>query len=188
MKIIVGVSARHIHLDEDTKNILFGSDYVLSKKCDLYQTGEYACNETVTIRSKDGEFNNVRVLGPLRKYNQIEISKSDAFKLKINPPVRDSGDLIGSESLEVESSINKVMLNSCVIIPCRHIHINKGNAAVNNICSGDVVSIKKDGVKGGVLENVHIKVSDLYNNEIHIDTDDANAFLISNKEEMEVIL
>ena len=93
MKVNVGVSQRHVHLTLDDVEKLFGKGYELTKKVDLSQPGQYACNEVVTIKGNKGSIENVRVLGPERSKTQVEVSKTDTFKLGITPPVRNSGDL-----------------------------------------------------------------------------------------------
>lgn len=171
MKIKVGVSNRHIHLCKEDSDILFGENYEFAKRNDLNQPGEYACEEVVKVSTDKYEFPYVRVLAPLREYTQVEISKDDSLLLGINPPVRDSGDLEGSESLWLEGPNGKVFKKNCCIIANRHIHCNK----LDNIghTNGDIVSVN---VNGKTMDNVHIKMSDNYVLELHIDKCDALEF------------
>ena len=187
MKISVGVSNRHCHLTKEDKDILFGSDYELTKKNDLNQIGEYACVETVSIKTDKDLINNVRIIGPLRDYTQVEISMSDAHKLGINPPVRDSGDLIDSESVEIVSNNSSIFKKNCCIIANRHIHLSSSFAEQNNFKDKQIVRVYIDTQKSGLLDDVHIKVSDNYTNELHLDIDDANAFLLKNEDQVEVL-
>ena len=123
MKVSVGVSNRHVHLTEETYKELFdGIDLEIVKE--LTQPGQFASNLKLTIKTEKSSIENVRVLGPLRKYNQVEISKTDAFKLGLNPPVRDSGYLEGSSPITLEYNGKEVYLDKGCIIPTRHIHIN----------------------------------------------------------------
>ena len=108
MKIRVGVSNRHIHLCKSDANILFGPDYEFTKRNDLTQTGEYACEEVVKISTESYEFPYVRVLGPLRDYTQVEVSLDDSKLLGINPPLRDSGDLDNSEAVWITGPNGKI--------------------------------------------------------------------------------
>lgn len=187
MKISIGVSNRHIHLTKKHLDILFGLDYELKKKNDLTQPNQFACYETVTIKTEKSEINNVRVLGPTRNYTQVEISKTDAYKLGLNPPVRDSGDIKNSSEIMVVGPNGEVKLEEGCIIPTRHIHLTKEHAKMYGLENKETVNIKLDGEKGGIISNVHLKVMDEAFFELHLDTDDANAHLIKNGDIGEII-
>ena len=101
MNINIGISNRHVHLKKEHLDILFGLDYNLTHLKDINQPGQFACKEKVTLKTDKDIIDNVRVLGPIRPYTQVEISKTDAFKLGLNPPIRKSGDLKGSESVTI---------------------------------------------------------------------------------------
>ena len=174
MKIRVGVSNRHIHLCKIDADILFGNDYEFKKRNDLTQTGEYACEGVVKVSTDKYEFPYVRVLGPLRVYTQVEVSRDDSDKLGINPPVRDSGDLEDSESVWLEGPNGKIFKKNCCIIANRHIHCNKlDNIGHNN---GDIVQVK---VNDMIIDDVHIKEKDSYVLELHIDKCDAEKYGLS---------
>lgn len=185
MKVKIGVSARHVHLTKEDFKKLFGYDELTWLK-DLTQPNEFASKETVSIITENGRINNVRILGPFRDYTQVEISKTDAYSLKINPPIRKSGDLVSSEIVTIEHDGNTIT-KECCIIATRHIHINTKDLERYNLKNGEVVKLKLDGIKGGILNNVFIKASDNYILEAHIDLDDANAHFINNKDEGEII-
>lgn len=185
MEIKIGVSARHIHLTEEDFKILYG-DSNITKKCDLSQKNEFACNELVNIITDKSRIDNVRILGPYRKYTQVEISKTDAYALGINPPVRESGDLAGSEVVTIEHN-GKTIKKECCIIANRHIHISNEEANKYNLHDNDIVKLRLYGEKGGILDNVVVKSSDLYTFEAHIDLDDANAHLVKNGDLGEII-
>lgn len=185
MKVKIGVSARHVHLTKDDFKKLFGYDELTWLK-DLTQPNEFASKETVSIITEKGRINNVRILGPFRDYTQVEISKTDAYSLKINPPIRKSGDLVSSEIVTMEHDGNTIT-KECCIIATRHIHINTKDLKRYNLENGEVVKLRLDGIKGGILNNVFIKASDNYTLEAHIDLDDANAHFIKDKDEGEII-
>ena len=123
MKVNVGISNHHVHLNDEDYKILF-KNHDLTKRNDLTQPGMYACNETVTIKGSKRSIENVRVLGPLRNYTQVEISKTDAYYLGIDPPVRNSGDLSDAALITIIGPYGKLEKKAC-IIPTRHIHVDK---------------------------------------------------------------
>lgn len=182
MEIKVGVSNRHVHLTEKDFKILFGENYTITKKKDLYQSMEFASNETVTIKSDYNKIDNVRIIGPFRDYTQVEISKTDSYLLKIDPPYKDSGDLKDAACLTIVGPKNEIKLNNCCIIPVRHIHVND-----DKFYDKQVVKIKINGKKGGIMDNVYVKKNKNYKLELHIDTDDANAFNLTNEDIVEII-
>ncbi|MDD3187199.1 MAG: phosphate propanoyltransferase [Bacilli bacterium] len=185
MKIPVGVSNRHVHLKRETLESLFGQGFELTKRNDLTQPGQFAANETVTIKTDKGSFDKVRILGPLRSYDQIEISKTDAYKLGLNPPVRNSGDLVNSERITIVGPLNSVKVEGC-IIPNRHIHISKSDAKLKGYENNQRLSVKIPGEKSGIIDNVYIKILDVAFFEMHLDTDDANAHLVKQGDEVDI--
>lgn len=180
MEIKVGVSNRHIHLNKKNLEILFGENYELNILKNLTQPNQYAATETVTIKTKKNSIHNVRVLGPIRNYTQVEISKTDAYTLGINPPIRDSGDLKNSSPITIIGPKGEIFLNEGCILANRHIHATTEDVIKYNLDLTKKYKIRVLGEKGGILENVSIKVDDSYIFELHIDTDDANAHLIKN--------
>lgn len=179
MKVSIGVSNRHVHLCEKDLFLLFGDDFKLDVKKELSQPGEFASNSVVTIKTDKDVIENVRVLGPVRNYTQVEVSKTDSYKLGINPPVRDSGDLDGSVGVTLIGPKGSVDLDKGCIIATRHIHITPNKVKELGLEGIKKVSVKIDGPKGGILSNVVLKTSENYAYEMHIDTDDANANLVS---------
>ena len=171
----VGVSARHIHLTQEHVETLFGQGYQLTKKKDL-MGGQYACNETVTVVGlKLRAIENVRVLGPVRKASQLEVSATDALKLGIRVPVRESGDIAGSAPVAVAGPKGVIYLKEGCIIAMRHIHMSPADAAAAGVHDGDIVSVKADNQRGTIFNQVKIRVHDSFTLEMHIDTDEANA-------------
>ena len=175
MKIKVGVSNRHIHLCKEDADSLFGKDYEFTKRNDLGQIGEYACNEIVAISTDNYVFDHVRVMGPLRDYTQVEVSLDDANLLGINPPIRDSGDLANSEAVFIEGPMGKIYKENCCIRATRHIHANKKELPNHN--NRDIVKVF---FNGKTIDNVHIKMKDSYVLEMHVDRTDAFKYGLSN--------
>lgn len=172
----VGISNRHVHLTEDDFKKLFNNKELEAVKY-LNQPGQFASNLKVTIKTEKSEISGVRVLGPLRDYTQVEISKTDAYKLGLNPPVRESGNLKGSEDITIIGD-NEITLKECTIIATRHIHASKEDLVKYNLEASKKYKVKINGEKGGIINNVSIKVSDKAFFEMHLDTDDGNGHLL----------
>jgi putative phosphotransacetylase len=184
MKVKLGVSNRHVHLTKEHLKILFNDDLEVTKK--LVQPGEFASDLFVTLKTEKDTISEVRVLGPTRHYSQVEISKTDAYKLGLNPPVRESGDLSGSEPITLVGTTGEVHLEEGCILANRHIHITPGDVKKYHLKRKTKVSVKVPGIKGGILHEVFLKVSENYALELHLDTDDANAFLLKTGDELEI--
>lgn len=186
-QVPVGVSARHIHLTQQDVETLFGEGYRLTKKKDL-MGGQYACNETVTIVGlKLRAIENVRVLGPVRKASQVEISSTDALKLGIKAPVRESGNVAGSAPIAVVGPKGAIYMKEGCIVAMRHIHMSPADAAAAGVHDGDEVSVKADNERGTVFNHVKIRVNDSFTLEMHIDTDEANASKIKTGDRVTII-
>ena len=185
MKVTVGVSNHHVHLNHDDYKILFG-EHELTKRNDLNQPGQFACNERVNIIGPHGCLENIIVVGPIRSYTQVEVSKTDCYKLGIDPPLRDSGNLKNASLITIQGPKGKVEKN-CAIIANRHIHVDKNILKEKNLLGVNEVSIKIDGEKSGIIENVHLKETKEAFFELHLDTDDANAFLLQNGDLVEIV-
>lgn len=183
-QINVRISNRHVHLNKETYNKLFSQP--LTKKVDLNQVGEFASNEVVNIKANGEYIKNVRVVGPLREYNQVEISMRDARNLKVNPPVRRSGDLEGSLDITIETE-NGSILTSGLILANRHVHMTPELADYYGVKDKENIKIKIDGDKSGIID-AEVKVSDNGYLELHVDTDDANAFLLNDNDKVTMII
>lgn len=186
MKIKVGVSARHAHLTPKTFHYLFGKKELTAIR-QLDQPEQFAAQETITIKNGKNIIENIRIVGPLREYNQIELSKTDCYKLRINPPTRMSGDLNNSETLTVIGPKGEITLKNSCIIAMRHIHLTNNDAKTLNLNSNDIVSVRVRGDRGGILSNVKLKIAPKSSLRLHIDVDDANAFNIKDNDEVEII-
>ena len=179
--IPIGVSNRHIHLTQADVETLFGEGYQLEKIKDLKQPGQYACRETLTIVGPSMRpIEGVRVLGPVRRASQVEISKTDSFQLKVKPPVRESGDLDGSAPVTIIGPAGIVTLKEGCIIANRHIHMGLSDAARYGVLDGDYVTVDAKGTKRTRWYDVQVRVSEDFVLEMHVDTDDANAAGIGN--------
>ena len=183
----VGVSNIHIHLSQEHVEALFGPGYQLTKKKEL-MGGQFACNECCTIVGlKLRAIENVRVLGPARKSTQVEISTTDARKLGINVPVRESGDVKGSAPIAIVGPKGAVYCEEGCIVAARHIHMSPADAAECGVKDGDYVSVKVNNERGTTFNNVKIRVDESFTLEMHIDTDEANASEIKQGDKVAVI-
>lgn len=187
MKVSVGVSNRHVHLKKEDLEVLFGVGYELQVERPINQIGQFSSTDKVTIKTPKSEISNVRILGPIREYTQVEISKTDAFKLGINPPIRTSGDLENSSPITIIGPNGTLYLKEGCIIADRHIHITEKQMEEFSLIGLKEVSLKVDGIKGGILDHVSLKVSENAYLEVHLDTDDANSHLINNGDKLEII-
>lgn len=175
----VGVSARHIHLTQEHVEALFGPGYQLTKRKEL-MGGQFASNETVTIVGlKLRAIENVRILGPVRKASQVEISATDAIKLGVKAPIRESGKIAGSAPIAIVGPKGAIYLDEGCIIAMRHIHMSPADAVAAGVHDGDIVSVKADNERGTVFNQVKIRVDESFTLEMHIDTDEANACKIA---------
>ena len=176
-EIPVGISNRHIHLNKADLETLFGPGYELTPIKDLSQPGQYACKETLTLVGPSmRSIENVRVLGPLRKQSQVEISMTDSFVLKVKPPVRESGKTEGSAPVIIVGPKGIVSLKEGCIIANRHIHMSPADAAHFGVKDGDYIDVDAfTGTRKTRWFDVQIRVNDAFRLEMHVDTDDANA-------------
>lgn len=171
----VGISNRHIHLSQADLDQLFGAGYQLTPMKELSQTGQFACKETVTICGPKGAIEKVRVLGPVRKETQIEIVAGDCFKLGVKAPAKLSGDLAGTPGITVVGPKGSVQTAQGLIVAQRHIHMAPADAQAYGVQDGQIVKIRVGGLRGGIYDNVAIRVTTSSKLECHLDTEEANA-------------
>lgn len=175
-EFIVETSARHVHVTQETLEILFGKGHALTKKKDLSQPGQFACEERVEVVGPKKSLVGVSILGPCRKANQVELSATDARSIGIAAPIRESGDTAGSGACKLVGPCGEVELPEGVIVAKRHIHLTKADAAELGVKDKDVVWVKLETPeRKAVLGDVVCRVSDSYAKAMHIDTDEANA-------------
>ena len=183
----VGVSQRHIHLSREHLDILFGKGYELNKM-KMLMGGQYASKETVTIIGPSlKSIEKVRVLGPVRKNTQVEISRTDTFVLKVSPPVRASGDIKGSALIVVVGPKGVVYLDEGCIIANRHIHLCPEDAQKWGLTNDDTVTIASKGDRAVEFKNVQVRVSEEFDTEMHIDTDEANSAGLKTGDELYIM-
>ena len=174
--IPIGVSARHVHLCRGHMDILFGPGSQLTFHKEL-MGGQYAATQSVTIVGQNPDtILKARVLGPLRAATQVEISATDSRALGISAPLRDSGNISGSAPVTLIGPYGAIHMGDGCILARRHIHMSPADALRYSVKDNDIVSVQIDGARGGIFSNVLIRVDATFTLEMHIDTDEANAF------------
>lgn len=181
-QVPIGVSNRHVHLCEKDLNILFGDGYKLTKKSQLKQPGQFAANEVVTIRGKKGQFEKVRILGPVRTKTQVEISITDSFKLGVKSMVKQSGHLNNTPGIKIIGPKGEVDIPQGTIVALRHIHLTPAMARNLKLKDNDAIEVQTLGERKGIMGNVLVRVSEKSSTEMHIDVDEANAFELKNND------
>ena len=187
MNVPIGVSARHIHLSPAHIEILFGAGYQLKEMKPLSQPGQFAAEETVAVHGSKGKFDKVRILGPARGDTQLEISRTDAFALGVNPPVRPSGQIEGTPGIRIVGPAGEVTVDKGVIVAARHIHFHTSDAEKWGIQDKQMLRVRAGGERGVIFDQVLARVSDSFALDMHIDTDEANAAGIANGEFGEIL-
>lgn len=176
MNFIVETSARHVHVTQEDLETLFGKGYELTKKKDLSQPGQYACEERVTVVGPKKELAGVSILGPVRPASQVEISLTDARSIGIAAPIRESGDIAGSGACKLVGPCGEVELKEGVIAAKRHIHATPEDAEKLGVKDKEIVSVKIDtDGRSLVFGDVVVRVSPKFALAMHIDTDESNA-------------
>lgn len=186
LTIAVGVSNRHVHLSRKEMDMLFGYGSSLTRMKALKQPGQFAAQETVTLRGPKGELQHVRVLGPLRNVTQVEISVADGFVLGIGAPVRMSGELQGSPGITLVGPHGEVAIAEGVIVAWRHLHISPEEAARHGLADGAEIAVETQGPRAGVLRHVKVRVSAEALAEIHLDQEEANALGLRNGDRVQI--
>jgi acetate kinase len=177
--IPLSTSAHHVHISRADFDVLFGPGKDLTPRSDLSQPGQFAAAETVNLVGPKGRIEKVRILGPLRKESQVEVSRTEQFKLGIDAPIRDSGDLEGTPGIVIEGELGSVRLDKGVISAKRHIHMSPEEALGLGLRDRDVVMVRVKGVRELIFGDVLVRVHPTYRMDMHLDTDEANAAQIT---------
>lgn len=171
--VVVGISNRHVHLTEGDFRALFGQEDIAPLRY-VRQRGEYAAQQTVTVHGPRGSLQRVRVMGPCRKASQVELSKTDCHALGIPAVVAVSGTLDAAAPVDVEGPCGRISLPHAAIVASRHVHMGTQDAAQLGLQHLDRVRVQVGGARGGILDNVTVRVLESYLPEFHLDTDEGN--------------
>ena len=174
--VLVETSARHAHISKEHLEILFGEGQELTKKKDLSQPGQYACEERIAVIGPKGQFPGVSILGPVRPATQVEISASDARSIGVPAVVRESGDIAGTPGCKIVGPKGEIEIENGVIVAKRHIHMTPADAEKYGLVDKQIVSVKADSDgRALIFGDVIVRVSPSYALAMHIDTDESNA-------------
>ncbi|RJP27125.1 MAG: phosphate propanoyltransferase [Candidatus Omnitrophota bacterium] len=189
LRVPCNISVRHVHLCQEHVEILYGPGHSLEPRNELYQPGQYASKQTVTLVGPRMRcLGEVRVLGPLRPNTQVEVSKTDAIFLGVDPPVKPSGNHEGSVGLIVVGPVGVVHLQRGVILANRHIHLSTATANKFGIQDNRYMKVRVETAKKTLFEDVQVRVHESFVDEMHLDTDDGNACGLSGGELVEILL
>ena len=179
-KILIETSARHVHVTQEALEALFGKGAQLTKKKDLSQPGQFACEERVTIVGPKKELANVSILGPVRPATQVELSATDARSIGIPIAIRESGDIVGTPGCKIIGPAGEIEISEGVIVAKRHIHMIPETAEKLGLKNKDIVWVKAEtNGRTAILGDVVVRVSDKFADAMHIDTDESNAISAS---------
>ena len=174
-EVKIGLSNKHLHLQKEHIEILFGKGHELTPTKPLVQPGQFACEEKVDIVGPKNTLKGIRVLGPARPETQVEVATTDARTLGIKAPVRESGKLEGTPGCKIVGPCGEVEIDHGVIVALRHVHLSPAQAEEAGVKDKDIVSIKIEGERGLVFNNVLVRSGDAHEREVHLDTDEGNA-------------
>ena len=175
LPIPVEISAHHVHLAQADVEALFGPGHQLTPMHELSQPGQFACEEQVHLVGPKGRIAKVRVLGPTRKETQVEIAMTEQFKLGVQPPIRQSGDLAGTPGVTLEGPYGSSTIERGVICAQRHIHMSPEDALRFRVRDNYVVRVRVEGERELIFGDVVVRVNPAFRLAMHIDTDEGNA-------------
>ena len=187
-EFMVETSARHVHVTQETLEKLFGAGYQLTVKKELSQPGQFASNEKVNVVGPKRELAGVSILGPCRKFNQVELAGTDARSIGVAAPIRESGDVAGSGACKLVGPNGEVELSEGVIVAKRHIHATPADAEALGVSDKEIVNVKVESEgRSLIFGDVIVRVSEKYALAMHIDTDESNACGATNGMMVEVV-
>lgn len=186
--VVVGVSNRHLHITTEHAEILFGPGKRLTPLRALRQPDQFASKETVSIATSRGVLPNVRLIGPERDHTQVELSRSDTIALGLDPPIRQSGSISDSAGCVIIGPAGSVVLTRGVILASRHLHCHTSEGAALGLKDKQIIRVRAAGERGGILENVLVRVGNAHKLEMHLDTDEANALGLKSGDKVELVL
>ena len=174
-EVKIGISNKHVHLSQEALEFLYGAGHQLTPIKDLVQPGQFASEERVDVVGPKGTLKGLRILGPVRKKTQVELSMTDARTIGITAPIRESGKLEGTPGCTLVANGKELVIDHGVIVAWRHIHLDPEEAKEAGVKDGDIVSVKIEGERGLTFDNVLVRSGEKHKREAHFDTDEGNA-------------
>lgn len=187
-RVPIGVSNKHVHLTREHTEVLFGPGHRLTPLRPLFQPDQFAAKETVHVATHKGMLRDLRIIGPERKYSQVELARTDCFQLGLAPPMRQSGELDETPGCVLIGPAGSVVLGRGVILAGRHLHCHTTQGEALGLKNRDVIRVRVGGPRGAILENVLVRVGDIHTLELHLDTDEGNALGVRTGDTAELLL
>ena len=187
---MVEVSGHHCHISRRDLDLIYGKNYQLRLWRPISQPGQFAAQETVTVKTGQGALKNVRIVGPERDSTHLEITLSEAYQLKIKPPIAGYSQAAGAKvgvSVDIIGPRGQVR-RPAIIVAHRHLHLDPKTAKKLKLKDGQQVSLKISGVRGLIFNNVLVRVNKNYAPRVHLDTDEANAAGIKSGSQAELLI
>lgn len=174
--LLVNVSARHCHLTQEAVEVLFGPGHQLTPMKELYQEGQFAAKETITlVGPRSRVISNLRILGPCRSINQVELASTDAIALGFKIPTRQSGDIEGTPGCMLMGPHGFFEMPNGVIRAAPHVHMSPADGEFYGVNKGDYMKLKVHGPLGVTFDRLFVRIDPAFKLEVHIDTDEGNA-------------
>lgn len=174
--LVVNISARHCHLSQASVEVLFGKGHQLSPKKDLYMDGQYAAQESVTmIGPRSRVISNLRILGPCRDFDQVELAYTDAISLGFDIPIRNSGEIEDTPGCMLMGPAGFLKMEKGVIRAAPHVHMAPDDAAFYGVENKSYMKLRVGGDVGLTFDRIFVRVDPSFKLEVHIDTDEGNA-------------
>lgn len=187
-QVPVGLSNKHLHINAEDLQTLFGTGYQLTRMKPLKQPGQYAAEEKVDIVGPKGTLKGVRILGPVRPETQVELSMTDARTIGVPAPVRESGKLAGTPGIKLVGPLGEVEIDHGAIVALRHVHLSPEQAKEAGVVDKQIVSIRVGGERGLIFDQVLVRSGEGHEAEIHFDTDEGNAAGLSSGDMVEILV
>lgn len=186
--VMVGISNRHGHLTSEHTQVLFGPGHKLTPLRQLLQPDQFATKETVTVATEMGMIRNVRLIGPERSYTQVELARTDCYQLGLSPPMRQSGELDETPGCVLLGPKGSVVIDHGVVMAGRHLHCHTSEGTALGLTNRQIIKARVAGPRGGIIDNLLVRVGEIHKLEAHLDTDEGNALGLKSGDTIELLI